>query len=303
MPTNTSPELLCSATQTSLTKNGKRRAAQVVVLSLTTSPPIFKRMKQIHDNPSCCTAKPYSPEEAMAPVIDTDLGKRIIFTYKKQCYPSNIKISETEVQIPVQDILNHAIQRLAYVQQDVLLLHHDHASNIPIQVTYKWGLDGSGGHSIYKQCFANNSMYADTNIILCAIVPLQMCEVNAKGKQIFWQNPYPSSSRYSLIIRLQIQKEAKEAVKLHYQATEEEILRLYPTQVTLADKCYTFQHLPVCTMMDGKTCNVLTDTSSSPACNVCKATPKQLNNLDLLLKKQYSTTSSNFGISILHSSL
>ncbi|KAK9728746.1 hypothetical protein QE152_g17049 [Popillia japonica] len=136
MLTNTSPELLCSVTQNSLTKSGKRTAAQVVGLALTTSARIFKRMKQIHDNPSCCTAKPYSSEEATALSIDTDLGKEdyiylqkgaksrgvniyppynVIAKIKKQCYPSKIKITETEVQIPVQDILNHTIERLAYV--------------------------------------------------------------------------------------------------------------------------------------------------------------------------------------------
>lgn len=76
-----------------------------------------------------------------------------------------------------------------------------------------------------------------------------------------------------------------------------------PTEVILGDKSYTFEHVPVCTMMDGKTCNVLTDTSSSQACNVCKATPKELNNLDLLLQKQYPTSSFKFGISVLHSYL
>lgn len=60
---------------------------------------------------------------------------------------------------------------------------------------------------------------------------------------------------------------------------------------------------PIHILLDGKTCNVLTDTSSSQACNVCKATPKELNNLDLLLQKQYPTSSFKFGISVLHSYL
>lgn len=66
------------------------------------------------------------------------------------------------MQIPVQDILDHTVQRLAYVQQDVLLIHHDHTKNSPIKVIYKWGLDGSDGHSIYKLCFADNSLYGDS---------------------------------------------------------------------------------------------------------------------------------------------
>ncbi|KAI4465067.1 aspartyl/lysyl-trna synthetase [Holotrichia oblita] len=239
-----SPELLCSAARASLTKSGKRTAAKLVSLALTTSPRRYKRMKNIHDTPSYSALKPYSPEEALALIIDSSMGKEdyihwqkgaksrganiyppynVIAQTKRQCYPNNIKITETEVQIPVQDILDHTIQRLAHVQQDVLLLHHDHEKNSAIKVVYKWGLDGSGGHSIYKQCFANNSLYGDTNIILCTIVPLQMSEVTTSGTQIFWQNPSPSSSRYNRIIRLQIEKETKESVKHHYEANIQNI--------------------------------------------------------------------------------
>lgn len=321
----TSPEVLCAAAQASLTKSGKRTAAQMVNLALTTSSRRYKRIKKIHDSPKTSGIIPYSPEEALAFIIDSDMGKEdyiqmqrgaksrganiypaynVIAQTKKQCYPDNLKISETEVQIPVQDILDHTVHRLAEVQQDVLLLHHNHGENSPIEVVYKWGLDGSGGHSIYKQCFSNNSLYGDTNIILCTIVPLQMSvTTTTNGKQIMWQNPSPSSSRYSRIIRLQIEKETKESVKLHYDEIEEQILRLHATKVTFGDNTYTFKHNAVCTMMDGKTCNVLTDTSSTQACNICKATPKELNNIDLLLRKQYSKAPFKFGISVLHSYL
>lgn len=150
----------------------------------------YKRMKQIHETPSYSALKPYTPEEALALIIDLVMGKEdyihwqkgaksrganiypaynVISQTKEQCYPKNIEITETEVQIPVQDILDHTVQRLSHVQQDVLLLHHDHAKNSTIKVIYKWGLDGSGGHSIYKQCFANNLLYGDSNIILCSI--------------------------------------------------------------------------------------------------------------------------------------
>ncbi|CAH2101342.1 unnamed protein product [Euphydryas editha] len=124
-----------------------------------------------------------------------------------------------------------------------------------------------------------------------------MSEVTTNGKQIFWQNPTPPSPRNSRIIRLQIEKETKESIKLHYEAIEEQILNLQPSRVTFGDKSYTFKHHAVCTMMDCKTCNVLTKTALLQACNVCRATPKELNNLDLLLKKQYPTTAFfKFGI-------
>lgn len=93
----------------------------------------------------------------------------VIAQTKKQCYPDNLKISETEVQIPVQDILDHTVHRLAEVQQDVLLLHHNHGENSPIEVVYKWGLDGSGGHSINKNNAFQTTHCMETPTLFCAL--------------------------------------------------------------------------------------------------------------------------------------
>lgn len=35
----------------------------------------YKRMKQIHETPSYSALKPYTPEEALALIIDLDMGK------------------------------------------------------------------------------------------------------------------------------------------------------------------------------------------------------------------------------------
>lgn len=37
-------------------------------------------------------------------------------------------------------------------------------------------------------------------------------------------------------------------------------------------------------MIDGKVCNVLTNQNSSASCNICGATPIQMNNLNQLKK-------------------
>lgn len=81
--------------------------------------------------------------------------------------------------VPLKDLFIHTTQRLVQVQANLILQNISDDCDT-IEVYYKWGIDGSGGHSIYKQHFANNSEYADSNIILCTIVPL--CESNAKKK-------------------------------------------------------------------------------------------------------------------------
>lgn len=149
----------------------------------------------------------------------------------------------------------------------------------------------------------NNSQYADTNIILCTIVPLQMCDSNGNNPKIFWKNNTPSSTRYCRPIGFKIKKENVQNVKEEYMEVQKQILQLEPTMIILDNKEIKFKHIPICTMLDGKTVNILTDTLSSQACNVCKATPKELNDLDKLKDRVCDETTFRFGISVLHAHL
>lgn len=56
-------------------------------------------------------------------------------------------------------------------------------------------------------------------------------------------------------------------------------------------------------MLDGKTVNVLSDTASLQACNICKATPKILNNLEELKNRVCDKDTFKYGISVLHAPL
>ncbi|CAH2101343.1 unnamed protein product [Euphydryas editha] len=123
----------------------KRTAAQVVNLALTTSSPRLIRMKKLHGTPSCSAIKfdsHMSKDYIHWQRGTKSRGANIYLAYNaiadaKKSYPNNTKILETEVLIPVHDILDHTLQRLAYVQQDVLLIHHDHTKKSPIEVIYK----------------------------------------------------------------------------------------------------------------------------------------------------------------------
>lgn len=113
-------------------------------------------------------------------------------------------------------------------KQDVLFLHHNHEGNSLIEVVYKWGPDGRGGHSNDLQithCMVTLTLFCYNNIPI-TINPSQLSENRTtNGKHIIWQNPSSASSRYSRIIRQQIEKETKESVKLHYNEIEDQISR------------------------------------------------------------------------------
>lgn len=159
----------------------------------------------------------------------------VIQEAKRKCYPVNIKISENEAVVPLKDLFIHTTQRLVQVQANVILQNISEDCDT-IEVYYKWGIDGSGGHSIYKQNFSNNSEYADSNIILCTIVPLQMCESNEKNIKIFWKNRAPSSTRYCRPIGFIIKKENVQNVKEVYNEVQSQISLLEPTIIILGAK-------------------------------------------------------------------
>lgn len=112
-------EKLCLATESSLVKTGKRTLAQVVKLAVTSTPRRLKKMKMVHDSSNSVAMTPYSPEEALALIVDLGLTKEdyltmrlgakkrmadiypsyhVISETKRKCYPMNIKITENEAE-------------------------------------------------------------------------------------------------------------------------------------------------------------------------------------------------------------
>lgn len=315
-----SSEKLSLATQRSLIKEGKRTAATVIKMATNSSP---KKIQKMKDANSCLPFTTYTADEALALIIDADLGKEqyqhiqmqakqkganiyppynLVLEAKRKVYPPNLIITDLTAKIPLQDLLNHTISRLVLVQAEVF----ERVSNITthVDVFYKWGLDGSGGHSIYKQNFSNNSEYTDSHIILCTIVPLEISNQDTNGKTIYWKNLSPSSTRYCRPISFKLKKETTETIKDEYEEIQKQISLLQPTIITTSDdRQLVFKHVPVCTMIDGKTCNVLTDTLSSQACNVCNVTSKNVNNLPMVLQLPCNVHTYKYGISVLHAYL
>ena len=318
---NITPEQLSYAAESSLVKSGRRKTAKVIKLALEASPKSLNKMESVKKTP---LQQKYSSEEALALIIDTDLTKEhyikiqrgaktrganiypaynAISEVKKTCYPNNIKISESEVSIPVQDLLDFTICRLFEVQKEVFLLHLP-TEIVQIDVYYKWGLDGSGGHSIYKQKFLNNPKYSDSNIVLSTIVLLEMSAMHKDKKIIFWKNLSPSSTKYCRPICFKLVKESNQTTREIYNTITQQIENLNSTNILLNDERHIqFKHIPICTMMDGKTCNVLTDTVSTQACNICKVTPKYINDLENVTARPCNISAFRFGISVLHSYL
>lgn len=56
-----------------------------------------------------------------------------------------------------------------------------------------------------------------------------------------------------------------------------------------------------CSMVDGKTCHILTEQDASNCCNLCGVSPTKVNNIKDVLKLTCNKSNYQFGFSVLHS--
>lgn len=88
-------------------------------------------------------------------------------------------------------------------------------------------------------------------------------------------------------------KVAVERIKLQAQ-------NLNPFSIIIDDKKINVNFKLALTMVDGKVCNSLSDTSSAQRCFICNCTSKDFNNIEFVLLKEINEEHLEFGISSLH---
>lgn len=212
---------------------------------------------------------------------------------KAACYPpeEQIVVNETRAEIKLQAILDKTVHRLVIAQSEVLNTLSPGSS---FTLVSKWGCDGSSGHSTYKQKFTNSDD-TDEFLFVFSLVPLQLRD---KSSNIAWQNPRPSSTMYCRPIRFIFSKESSEFTMSETNKVLEEVNKLLPTMCNVDGNEISVKHKLLFTMIDGKVCNALTETSSAQRCYICGATPKLMNNetRDFVA----NTDNLGFGLSTLH---
>lgn len=315
-----STEELTFAAQMGFNKKGQRTTAHVIKKASTSSPRTLKLMKK---EPSLSNIRTYTANAALALILDCKLtkdqyiqlrnGARVrninlypayntILEAKKQCYPDEqaVTITETMAEVKLQKLLDITTERLCSVQNEVILDVLNKRNDCLFQITYKWGFDGSSSHSLYKQKFVEDLDATDSDIFLSSIVPLKMTAKTDFSEDIVWQNPRTSSTKYCRPIKLQFLKESDELIKKEGEYIENQVLQLKSTLVNIEGHEIKVHHSLLQTMVDGKVANSLNDNKSSQTCYICKATPKQMNNIDHVLKRPCNVISFKYGLSTLH---
>lgn len=256
----------------------------------------------------------FTPEQALSLLLDASLSKHqyqiirkatieigfdIFPSYhkvleaKKECYPSEVEITESCATVKLQTLLNHTATRIMQgkSEEDVCAMGSE------LTLISKWGCDGSSGHSEYKQTFEEENA-SDASMFLTSLVPLCLHE---KGERslVYWKNPTPSSTRYCRPIRFEFIKETPESTTREISRMNTEIESLTDTVTHIKEKSYKIHHELLFTMIDGKISHTVSNTSSM-VCNICQAKPSEMNKLMLLKSKSKNIQVLNWGMSPLH---
>lgn len=152
----------------------------------------------------------------------------------------------------------------------------------------KWGFDGSTRYSEYKQKDINNEMN-DSSLFVTSYVPLQLIAGDPKHRQIIWKNPRLSSTRYCRPLRFQFKKETTQLAINEEKYFKTKIELLQPTICSISAKKIQIEHRLQLTMVDGKICSALSNTSSSK-CYICEAKPTEMKNLEKCLTRKVHET-------------
>lgn len=148
--------------------------------------------------------------------------------------------------------------------------------------------------SCYKLNF-DNPWHDDSSVFICSFVPIKIY-FNENGK-VLWQNNAPSSTRFCRPIEFKFVKEEKIEVKTIVERIKEEISFLIPS---VCEQGISINHTLLFTMVENKICNIMTNTQSSMKCYLCSASPKEMNDLNLIKKKIVKSKYFSFGLSSLH---
>jgi len=309
-----SSDEICVAAEASLRASGKRDRAKLIRKITTSSPRQVVKYKKCFYKPQM-QQKPYRSDEALALFISNKMTVHqyktiqqeaknrgfnlypcyeMVLKEKQKCYPSveNITVTDISAEVNLQALLDHTASRLCcYVIPEVFERLDENQANCTI--VYKWGCDGSSGHSIYKQKF-NDPKRTDEFLFVISLVPIRVLTENGS---VIWQNPRPCSPRLCRIIKFVYEKESEQLIKEECRLMTSKIELLTPTVIIIKNRSYSIKHNMILCMIDGKVCNVLSETKSTQRCFICKASSTDMNKDKIF---EPDTKMYEFGISPLH---
>lgn len=100
-------------------------------------------------------------------------------------------VTYTEIDVKLQQLLDITSERIVEVNEKKLI-NFSNMELLNIEMTVKYGMDGSTGNSEYNQKFENDDgSKSDASIFMSSFVPIK-AETN---NNFFFSNPRTSSTR------------------------------------------------------------------------------------------------------------
>lgn len=299
-------------------KDQPMEAVKIANVLPTASPKRLKRIVKSIPTPSSDSV--FTEEEAIALMLQLELsrGKYIILrnalkgkgvnvlpSYdalqerKKNIIPAGIQISDRKAIVGISPLLENTASRI------VSILSADQLEKInssKLQLVCKWGCDGSSLLSEYKQ-FSESEISDYKSILMASMVPLRLRKYADKDSastsfEDIWINPSPGSKSFCRPISFEYTKETKIATQQLVHTIESEIKLLQPISIEVENYSFNISFDMKLTMIDGKVCNSLTETSSNWNCSICGEKKTQFANISKNTKINEDVL--KFGISPLH---
>lgn len=306
-------EVLTFAASVSQNLSGNA-AASKLIKDATSSPTRAKRYRKVINTTHEPKIKKYTPDEALRIFIEGGFTRKqwellhnatkgifpcytLIREAKKLCYPrpEAVRVTETCVEVVLQDLLDHTAKRLCLYLEDVLQnCTTEELENL--ELISKWGCDGSH-QTAYQQKFLDSS-HDDSNIFQSSLVPLRLQSHIGNKMKTLWQNPTPSSTRFCRPIRIRFLHETVDITNDEIKYVEDQTKQLSRTEIENHNRATFVRHTLLPTMVDAKVCNAATSTSSTMRCYICGKTSKHFNDFENLNAED--PQSLRFGLSILH---
>jgi hypothetical protein len=292
-----------------LIADGNEEIAEILE-HLLKNPQDVNKVKRCLSNKE--TKPAFSPDEALGLFLSlkltkwqynslkksvNDTGSNIFPSYyqvqhaKQECYPPKdaITVTETSAKIKLQALLDITTRRIMMP----IVIDSDCKE---LTLISKWGFDGASNQANYKQKIQSDdetlkNQPDDSSIFMGSLVPIKL----VCGEQVIWQNDSPNSPYWCRPFFFEFVKEDKVTILRQKSAIEEEIANLVETEVGEIK----ITHSLLMTMIDGKATSILCDTSSQ-RCDICKATPTEMNNVQLIASKPSDPDLYKYGLSSLH---
>jgi len=212
-----------------------------------------------------------------------------------ECQPNNYEISESEVFVPLQDMLNKTAERLC----DAVALQWEEENVRNLELIVTLGFDSSSGHTNpHQQCknAENEDPNAQQSLFVSSMIIIQLKTVSNK---YFWINPTPQSIRFCRPLRIAIQKEDDLTIIREHNRLNKEINDLMPHKFKMANGKMTKVKFNVSqTLFDGKCINIIVGNKASSRCPMCLRTAHNFGNLDDDFSPRKSSL--KFGLGLLH---